>query len=131
MWCVHSRCKHPRPSLSWPNEEGLYVRWRGSTCLCPRRRQVLEVLAGCSAASVSEVSLAFCCKKRLNQELEKSALSPLTVWIRGMVLAVTKCVAQMTMEKVASNFKCQILESGALQILPQMYIFAQTSNHQT
>lgn len=36
------------------------------TCPCLRRRPESEVLVGCSAASVSEASLAFCCVGRLN-----------------------------------------------------------------
>lgn len=35
------------------------------TCPCLRRRPESEVLVGCSAASVSEASLAFCCVERL------------------------------------------------------------------
>lgn len=40
-------------------------RW-GPTCPCLRRRPESEVLVGCSAASVSEASLAFCCVGRLD-----------------------------------------------------------------
>lgn len=40
---------------------------RRTTCPCPRRRRESEVLVGCFVASVSEVSLAFCCGKRLKQ----------------------------------------------------------------
>lgn len=39
----------------------------GTTCPCPRRRRESEVLVGCFVASVSEVSLAFCCVERLKQ----------------------------------------------------------------
>ena len=42
-------------------------RRRGTTCPCPRRRRESEVLVGCFVASVSEVSLAFCCVERLKQ----------------------------------------------------------------
>lgn len=40
--------------------------WR-TTCPCPRRRPESEVLVGCSAASVSEASLAFYCVERSKQ----------------------------------------------------------------
>lgn len=38
-----------------------------TTCPCPRRRRESEVLVGCFVASVSEVSLAFCCVGREKQ----------------------------------------------------------------
>lgn len=40
---------------------------RRTTCPCPRRRPESEVLVGCSAASVSEASLAFYCVERSKQ----------------------------------------------------------------
>lgn len=40
---------------------------RRTTCPCPRRRRESEVLVGCFAASVSEVSLAFCCVGKSEQ----------------------------------------------------------------
>lgn len=44
----------------------------GTTCPCPRRRRESEVLVGCFVASVSEVSLAFCCVERLEQSQRMS-----------------------------------------------------------
>lgn len=46
---------------------GLTPPWM-PTCPCLRRRPESEVLVGCSAASVSEASLAFCCVGRLKNE---------------------------------------------------------------
>ena len=62
------------PHCNGCDEVGLYDRWSArwsvswrTTCPCPRRRRESEVLVGCFVASVSEVSLAFCCEERLKQ----------------------------------------------------------------
>lgn len=57
---------HCNGVMKWLSETG-GVSPGGATCPCPRRRRESEVLVGCFAASVSEVSLAFCCVRRLKQ----------------------------------------------------------------
>lgn len=74
---VHSQTSMSLPAIGC-DELGVCdgAKRLGTTCPCPRRRPESEVLVGCFVASVSEVSLAFCCVERVEQRLERQHRPP-------------------------------------------------------